>query len=97
MSDATPATVAVAQQKGGSRRNTRKNKSRKASKKSKKSKSRKASKKSKKSKASKKSKKSQRGGRMLGHSPADAPTMLLTPSEAAKAGTGDFSNPLLKH
>ena len=45
------------------------------------------------------SRKSQRGGAytpVIG-SPNDAPNMLLTPSEAAKAGTGDFSNPLLKH
>ncbi len=75
-------------------KSSKKSKKSKSSKKSKKSKS---SKKSKKSKSSKSSKKSQRGGRMLGHSPSDAPTMLLTPSEAARAGTGDFSNPLLKH
>jgi hypothetical protein len=45
------------------------------------------------------SRKSQRGGAytpVMG-SPNDAPNMLLSPSEAAKAGTGDFSNPLLKH
>ena len=43
--------------------------------------------------------KSQRGGAYTSvvGSPNDAPNMLLTPSEAAKAGTGDFSNPLLKH
>jgi hypothetical protein len=54
-----------------------------------------------KSKGSRKNnmRKSQRGGAytpVVG-SPNDAPNMLLTPSEAAKAGTGDFSNPLLKH
>ena len=81
-------------------------KSSKSSKKSSKSskKSSKSSKKSSKSskRSSRKSRSSrrnnrQRGGRMLGNSPVDSPTMLLTPSEAAKAGTGDFSNPLLKH
>jgi hypothetical protein len=82
----------------GGRRN------RKASKKSKKN--RKASKKSKKNrKASKKSKKNrkagsrrsrQAGGALTG-APFNQPTMLLTSAEAAKAGTADFSNPLLKH
>ena len=86
----------------GGRRN------RKASKKSKKSTGRKASKKSKKStgrKSSKKSKKNrkagsrrsrQAGGALTG-APFNQPTMLLTSAEAAKAGTADFSNPLLKH
>ena len=79
---------------GGRRKNAKK--SRKASKKS-----RKASKKSR--KASKKSKKSrkQRGGSYGNYSgsgqPLSAPNMLLSSSEAAKAGTADFSNPLLKN
>ena len=40
----------------------------------------------------------QRGGARteMGGAPYDSPNMLLSPSEAAKAGTGDFSNPLLK-
>ena len=92
----------------GGRRNrkaskkSKKSTGRKASKKSKKN--RKASKKSKKNrKASKKSKKSrkagsrrQAGGALTG-APFNQPTMLLTSAEAAKAGTADFSNPLLKH
>jgi hypothetical protein len=90
----------IAPMKGGKR------KSRKGGKKSKKSlKSRKASKKSR--KASKKSRKASKKSRKAGkrkmrggaYSPApyNAPTMLLSSSEAAKAGTADFSNPLLKH
>jgi hypothetical protein len=82
------------------RKNMRKNKkSRKASRKNKKS--LKASRKNKKSlKASRKNKKSrrnrkQRGGAM--GAPYNQPTMLLSASDAAKAGTADFSNPLLKH
>ena len=90
----------------GGRRNRKASKkskkNRKASKKSKKN--RKASKKSKKNrKASKKSKKNrkagsrrQAGGALTG-APFNQPTMLLTSAEAAKAGTADFSNPLLKH
>ena len=84
---------------GGRRRNTRK------AKKSKKSK--KGSRKSKKSKKnSRKGRKgckgrSQRGGSYGNYSgdgqPISAPNMLLSSSEAAKAGTGDFSNPLLKN
>jgi hypothetical protein len=75
----------------GGRRTGRKNK-----KASKKSKNKKASKKSKKNrKASKKSRR-QAGGALTG-APFNGPTMLLTPAEAARAGTADFSNPLLKH
>ena len=85
-----------------SKKSKKSKKNRKASKKSKKN--RKASKKSKKNrKASKKSKKSrkagsrrQAGGALTG-APFNQPTMLLTSAEAAKAGTADFSNPLLKH
>lgn len=81
-------------QKGG-RRTGRKNKGRKASKKSKKN--RKASKKNR--KASKKSKKSrsrrQAGGALTG-APINAPTMLISQAAAARAGTADFSNALLK-
>jgi hypothetical protein len=79
-------------QKGG-RRTTRKAKK---SKKSKKSKAKK-SKKSKKSKAkkSKKSKKSRRqsGGARFEGAELSASNMLLTPSQAARAGTADFSRP----
>jgi hypothetical protein len=83
------------QQTGGRRRKASKKskKSRKASKKSKKS--RKASKKSR--KASKKSKKSSKSSRKMrgGMAEISSPTMLLSPAMAAKAGTADFSNPLL--
>ena len=44
---------------------------------------------------SKKSKK-QRGGALTG-APLSQSNMLLSASDAAKAGTADFSNPLLKH
>ena len=57
-------------------------------------KSRKASKKSRKS-----SKKTHKGSRKMrgGMAEINSPTMLLTPAMAAKAGTADFSNPLLKY
>jgi len=76
-------------QKGG-RRSSRKN-SRKASRKNRKNsrKNRKASRKN-----MRKNRK-QRGGAM--GAPYNQPTMLLSASAAAKAGTADFSNPLLKH
>ena len=95
--------VGVPSQKGGARNRTRKVKRSKGSKarKSKSSKSSKAksskSKSSKKSK-SKKSKRStkQRGGaRELGYDNVGSPYMLLPPS--TRTGSGDFSNPLLKH
>jgi hypothetical protein len=80
-------------QKGGrrskaSRKNkgSRKGKGKKASRKGKKA--------SRKSKGSRKSRK-QYGGAM--GAPYNQPTMLLSASEAAKAGTADFSNPLLKN
>ena len=84
MSDMPQAPTPTAQT-GGRRR--------KASKKSKKS--RKASKKAKKSRKS--SKKSHKGSRKMrgGMAEINSPTMLLTPAMAAKAGTADFSNPLL--
>ena len=85
-------------QKGG-RRTGRKNKGRKASKKSKKNRKSKKSKKNR--KASKKSKKSrsrrQAGGAHLTGSPINAPTMLISQAAAARAGTADFSNALLKN
>ena len=72
-------------QKGG-RRNTRKSskKSKKSSKKSKKS-----------SKKSKKSSRQSGGSRSLDGAPIGESPMLLSPSQAARAGTADFSNPLL--
>jgi hypothetical protein len=88
-------------QKGGrrskaSRKNkgSRKGKGKKASRKGKKA-SRKGSRKGK--KASRKNRKSRKqyGGAM--GAPYNQPTMLLSASEAAKAGTADFSNPLLKN
>lgn len=90
-----PFDTMPVKQTGGARRKASK-KSHKASKKSCKAskKSRKASKKS--CKASKKNRKSQRGGALLNGSPLSQPTMLLTSAQAAKAGTGDFSNPLLR-
>jgi hypothetical protein len=94
--------VGVPSQKGGARNRTRKVKRSKSSKasKAKKSKSSKAKKSSKSSKGSKakKSKKStkQRGGaRELGYDSVGSPYMLLPPS--TRTGSGDFSNPLLKH
>jgi hypothetical protein len=72
------------------KKNSRKNKknSRKAS-----LKNRKNRKNSKNSRKNRKNKK-QYGG---GGAPYNQPTMLLSASDAAKAGTADFSNPLLKN
>jgi hypothetical protein len=53
--------------------------------------------KEKKSKKSKKNRKSRQAGGALTGAPFNQPTMLLTSAEAAKAGTADFSNPLLKY
>jgi hypothetical protein len=89
-----------AQTGGARRRRGASRKARKASKKSRKARkgSRKASKKSRKARASRKaSRRSQRGGALLNGAPLSQPTMLLTPAQAAKAGTADFSNPLLKY
>jgi hypothetical protein len=74
-------------------------KSKKASRKSKKAsrKSKKASRKSKKAyRKNRKSSRRMRGGAMAG-APYNSPNMLLSPMMAAKAGTADFSNPLLKY
>ena len=71
----------------GSRKGKGKKASRKGSRKGKKA-SRKSSRKNRKSRK-------QYGGAM--GAPYNQPTMLLSASEAAKAGTADFSNPLLKH
>jgi len=91
------ASVAAARAQGpdqvtvqhGGRRTGRKN--RKSGRKN-----RKASKKSKKNRKSSKKSRRQAGGALTG-APFNAPTMLLTPAAAARAGTADFSNPLLKH
>jgi|Laugrespbdmm15sn_2_1035079.scaffolds.fasta_scaffold35443_2 hypothetical protein len=105
-------------QKGGRRRNMRKNRknsrkasrknsrkaSRKNSRKASRKNSRKASRKNRKNsrKASRKNRKNSRknrkqhGGSLSG-APYNQPTMLLSASAAAKAGTADFSNPLLKN
>ena len=81
-------------QKGG-RRTGRKNKGRKASKKSKKN--RKAKKSKKNRKASKKSRSRRQAGGALTGAPINAPTMLISQAAAARAGTADFSNALLKN
>jgi len=83
-------------QTGGRRaRNSRKNRnSRKGSRKNKKG-SRKNKKASRKSSRKNRKNRKQYGGAM--GAPYNQPTMLLSASEAAKAGTADFSNPLLKH
>jgi hypothetical protein len=85
--------VAAPMTQSGGRRKSRTKKSRKSSKKARKStkKSRKPSKKVRKSKGSRR----QRGGALEG-APYNGPSMLISPSMAARAGTADFSNPLLK-
>ena len=85
MSDMPQATTTT-QQTGGRRRKSKTRKSK--------------SKKSKKShKGSKKSRKGSRKSRKMrgGMAPYNSPSMLLSPAMAAKAGTADFSNPLLKY
>ena len=99
MRDPPYDTPAMPTQAGGARRRKA---SKKASRKASKKASRKASKKSRKvskksRKVSKKGRKGQRGGALLNGAPLSQDTMLLTPAQAAKAGTADFSNPLLKH
>jgi hypothetical protein len=101
----------MAPQTGGRRRKASRKGSRKASRKDSRKASRKVSRKvsrkgSRKAsrkvsrkgsrKASRKNTRRQRGG-AYAPAPYNAPTMLLTPAQAAKAGTADFSNPLLKH
>jgi hypothetical protein len=81
-------------QKGGRRASRKNRNSRKGKKASRKAKGKKASRKAKGKKASRRSRR-QYGGAM--GAPYNQPTMLLSASEAAKAGTADFSNPLLKH
>ena len=80
MSDAGASMPA---QHGGRRTNSKKSKAKK-SKKSKKSKA-------KKSKKSKKSRRQSGGARMLDGAPLSESPMLLTPAQAARAGTADFS------
>jgi len=79
----------------GGRRRNRKN--RKDSRKNRKN-SRKNSRKNRKnSRKNRKNSRRQGGGGHWSPSPIGAPNMLLSQSEAAKAGTADFSNPLLKN
>ena len=79
-------------QNGGRRTGRKNKKSKKSKSKSKKSKkNRKASKKSKKSRSRR-----QQGGALTG-APFNAPTVLLSPEQAGRAGTADFSNALLKN
>uniref|UniRef100_A0A6C0KQ37 Uncharacterized protein n=1 Tax=viral metagenome TaxID=1070528 RepID=A0A6C0KQ37_9ZZZZ len=75
----------------GGRRRKSSRKNRKASRKNRKA--------SRKSRKSRKNRRNQRGGARteMGGAPYDSPNMLLSPSEAAKAGTGDFSNPLMRN
>jgi hypothetical protein len=100
MSDMPQATTT--QQTGGRRRKSKSKKSKKSKKSRKGSrKSRKGSRKSRKGsrksrKGSRKSRKSYRKMRG-GMAPINSPTMLLSPAMATKAGTADFSNPLLKY
>ena len=102
MSDGTPATVNITQspQAGGSRSSKRKNRSSKRKNRSSKRKNssskrknRSSKRNAKKNRSSMRKRRAQRGGQ----SPVDAPTMLLSRDAAMRAGTGDFSNPLLKH
>ena len=75
----------VPTQKGGRRRKSAGRKSRKTGRKSRKTR-----------KTGRKSRKQHGGHRVLEGAPLSASTFLLPPHLAAKAGTGDFSNPLLK-
>jgi len=104
MSDASPATINVTQpsQSGGRRSSMRKNrKNRSSMRKNRKNRSsmrknrknRSSMRKNRKNGCSMRKRRAQRGGQ----SPVDAPTMLLSRDAAMRAGTGDFSNPLLKH
>ncbi len=83
-----PFDTMPVKQTGGARKRKSSKKSRKASKKSRKA--------SKKSRKGRKGSRRQHGGALLNGAPLSQPTMLLTPAQAAKAGTGDFSNPLLR-
>jgi len=77
----------LAAQTGGRRKNVTAKKAKKAKK----------GKKAKKAKKAKKSRKSRKSRKQYGGAAHfNSPTMLLTPSEAAKAGTADFSDPLLR-
>jgi hypothetical protein len=82
----------VSVQQGGRRVSGRKS-SHKASRKNRKA-SRKNKKNSRKNRKNSSKNKKQHGG---GGAPYNQPTMLLSASDAAKAGTADFSNPLLKN
>lgn len=102
MSDTAPAAPAA--QAGGARRRRRGSRKSKKSKKNSRKGSRSASRKNRKGsrknrKGSRKNRKNSRRQRGGAYAPApyNAPTMLLSPAQAAKAGTADFSNPLLKY
>lgn len=87
---------ALAAQTGGRRKNVTAKKGKKA-KKAKKGVNCKKARKSRKSRKSKKSRKSRKSRKQYGGAALfNSPTMLLTPSQAAKAGTADFSDPLLR-
>jgi len=85
--------TALAAQSGGRRKNVTAKKGKKA-KKAKKAKKGVNCKKAKNSRKSRKSGKSRKQYGGAAH--FNSPTMLLTPSQAAKAGTADFSDPLLR-
>jgi hypothetical protein len=91
MSDTAPA----APTQSGGRRSTRRSKGRKGTKGRKGRKSAKG-RKSTKGRKGRKGSRRQRGGALTG-APYNANPMLLSPAMAAKAGTADFSNPLLKY
>ena len=86
-----------------SRKSARKSRSRKAQRKSRKAqrKSRKSARKSRKSARKSRSRKAQRkmfgGSASYAGAPIAQDSMLLSRADAARAGTADFSNPLLKH
>ena len=95
MTDGTPATINITQnsQSGGSRSSKRKNVRKNRSSKRKNVRKNRSSKRNAKKNRSSSKRRAQHGGQ----SPVDAPTMLLSRDAAMRAGTGDFSNPLLKH
>ena len=96
------APMSGGRRRGGSRKSRRGSKSRKSRRgsKSRKNNMRKSRRGSKSRKNNmRKSRRGQRGGAYTNVSgaPYGGDSMLLSPSEAARAGTADFSNPLVKH
>ena len=87
------ASASASAQKGG----RRKSKAAKSGRKSKAAKSKAAKSSRKSSRKSNKSRKQAGGFRQIEGAPYGQSPMLLSASQAAKAGTADFSNPLLKH